>query len=174
MRKHPCVSITYNCDGTERASWVWVNSILLDSSNEALVLDCCVMPMNDSVCDAASSQIAAAIVGSGVFDASDVVFKVIMIFLAKNVGLPQLQAKVSVAYLQRNTGMRLFAWNSDFHVPCHVGVIGKLGINCDKHILYRFHAQKNLLDLLQIRVLCVVCSQNRHLCIYLRFPGRSW
>lgn len=44
--KHPWVCVADTCDDSKRALWVWVNGVLLDSSNEALVLDCCIMPVN--------------------------------------------------------------------------------------------------------------------------------
>lgn len=52
--KWVCVSDNHRRD--EPALWVWVNEILLDSSNEALVLDCCIMPV-DRLDDAASAQL---------------------------------------------------------------------------------------------------------------------
>eukprot|EP00752_Nemacystus_decipiens_P011513 g10223.t1 len=42
------------------AIWVWVNDILLESSNEALILDCCIMQVR-RMKDAASTQLGAAI-----------------------------------------------------------------------------------------------------------------
>lgn len=41
---------------------MWVNEILLDSTNEALVLDCCVMP-EDSIGHEASLQLVAGVGG---------------------------------------------------------------------------------------------------------------
>lgn len=38
-----CVSDTHHSG--DSAVWIWVNEVLLDSSNEAVVLDCCVMPV---------------------------------------------------------------------------------------------------------------------------------
>lgn len=42
---HPWVCISENHRFDQPALWLWVNEILLDSSNEALILDCCVMPV---------------------------------------------------------------------------------------------------------------------------------
>lgn len=42
--------------------WVWVNEILLDSSNQALVLDCCIMPAENLGQDS-SLQLGAAVGG---------------------------------------------------------------------------------------------------------------
>ncbi|CAM9120897.1 unnamed protein product [Ectocarpus sp. 6 AP-2014] len=42
---HPWVCISDNHRFDQPAIWLWVNEILLDSSNEALILDCCVMPV---------------------------------------------------------------------------------------------------------------------------------
>ncbi len=44
------------------AIWIWVNEILLDSSNEALLLDCCVLPVDrlgDEVCSQLKMSAAA-------------------------------------------------------------------------------------------------------------------
>lgn len=41
---------------SEPAIWIWVNDLLLDSSNEALVIDCCVLPVA-CVGDALSLQL---------------------------------------------------------------------------------------------------------------------
>lgn len=43
---HPWICLTESQMGDKPALWVWVNEILLDSNNEALILDCCVMPVN--------------------------------------------------------------------------------------------------------------------------------
>lgn len=58
---HPwvCIAEGHRDDGP--AIWVWVNEVLLDSSNEALVLDCCVMPVSNRVGDAASAQLMESI-----------------------------------------------------------------------------------------------------------------
>ena len=41
--KHSWLCLRETSDGGDGSSlWVWVNNVLLDSSNEALVLDCCV------------------------------------------------------------------------------------------------------------------------------------
>lgn len=42
---HPWVCISEKHRFDQPALWLWVNEILLDSSNEALILDCCVMPV---------------------------------------------------------------------------------------------------------------------------------
>lgn len=43
--KHPWVCIMERSGSyKDLVLWVWVNDILLESSNEALILDCCVMP----------------------------------------------------------------------------------------------------------------------------------
>ena len=59
--KHPWVCVSENGRDDEPAIWVWVNEILLESSNEALVLDCCIMPVGRMRDDAASVQLGAAI-----------------------------------------------------------------------------------------------------------------
>ena len=42
--KHSWLCLTEKSDsGNGPSLWVWVNNFLLDSSNEALVLDCCVI-----------------------------------------------------------------------------------------------------------------------------------
>lgn len=70
--EHPWVCITDGNDMDQPALWVWVNEILLDSSNEALVLDCCVM-LVDRFGGEASTQLGAAIEldeihgGAGIF-----------------------------------------------------------------------------------------------------------
>ena len=58
--KHEWACITNNQRRDEPALWVWVNDILLDSSNEALVLDCCIMPV-DSMDHEASLQLDAVV-----------------------------------------------------------------------------------------------------------------
>lgn len=58
--KHPWVCITEGGDPGKRAIWVWVDGILLDSSNEALILDCCIMPV-DRMVDAASARLGKAV-----------------------------------------------------------------------------------------------------------------
>lgn len=57
---HPWVCIADSHRDDEPAIWVWVNEILLDSSNEALVLDCCIMPV-DRMDDAASTQLKESV-----------------------------------------------------------------------------------------------------------------
>eukprot|EP00752_Nemacystus_decipiens_P011512 g10222.t1 len=57
---HPWVCISENRRDDEPAVWVWVNEILLDSSNEALVLDCCVMPVR-KMAGAVSARLGAAV-----------------------------------------------------------------------------------------------------------------
>ncbi|CAM9230359.1 unnamed protein product [Scytosiphon promiscuus] len=57
---HPWVCISENRSKDEPALWVWVNEILLDSSNEALVLDCCIMPV-DRMEQPASAQLRESI-----------------------------------------------------------------------------------------------------------------
>lgn len=52
--------ITENRRDDEPALWVWVNEILLDSTNEALILDCCVM-LADRMDSAASIQLGTAL-----------------------------------------------------------------------------------------------------------------
>ncbi|CAM9617444.1 unnamed protein product [Hapterophycus canaliculatus] len=54
---HPWVCVSENHRNDEPALWVWVNEVLLDSSNEALVLDCCIMPV-DRLDEAASTQLS--------------------------------------------------------------------------------------------------------------------
>lgn len=45
--KHAWICLTETADSHDRPSlWIWVNNILLDSSNEAIVLDCCVFPVD--------------------------------------------------------------------------------------------------------------------------------
>lgn len=56
MGDYPCICIT---EARKPALWVWVYNILLDSSNEALVLDCCFMPVDDTS-DAASAKLSGA------------------------------------------------------------------------------------------------------------------
>lgn len=58
---HPWVCIAENHDEDGPAIWVWANEVLLDSSNEALVLDCCVMPVLNRVSDAAAAQLMESI-----------------------------------------------------------------------------------------------------------------
>lgn len=58
--KRPWICISENGRDDEPAIWVWVNGILLDSSNEGLVLDCCVMPVG-RMGEATSTQLGAAI-----------------------------------------------------------------------------------------------------------------
>ncbi|CBN79557.1 conserved unknown protein [Ectocarpus siliculosus] len=58
--KHPWMCITENRRDDEPALWVWVNEILLDSTNEALILDCCVM-LADRMDSAASIQLGTAL-----------------------------------------------------------------------------------------------------------------
>lgn len=58
--KHPWVCMADSHSDDEPAIWVWVNEILLDSSNEALVLDCCIMPV-DRMDDPASLQLKESI-----------------------------------------------------------------------------------------------------------------
>lgn len=58
--KHSWVCITVNQRQDEPALWVWVNEILLDPSNQALVLDCCVVPV-DRMSHEASLRLGAAI-----------------------------------------------------------------------------------------------------------------
>lgn len=58
--KHPWMCISDNRRDDEPAIWVWVNDILLDSSNEALVLDCCIMPVRQ-MAGAFSAKLGAAV-----------------------------------------------------------------------------------------------------------------
>ncbi|CAM9233644.1 unnamed protein product [Ectocarpus fasciculatus] len=58
--KHPWMCITENRRGDEPALWVWVNEILLDPTNEALILDCCVM-LADRMDSPASMQLGTAL-----------------------------------------------------------------------------------------------------------------
>lgn len=58
--KHSWMCISQHARDDEPAIWVWVNEILLDSSNEALVFDCCIMPV-ERMGDAASAQLIAAV-----------------------------------------------------------------------------------------------------------------
>ncbi|CAM9358762.1 unnamed protein product [Scytosiphon promiscuus] len=58
--KHPWVCITEGSDRGKRAIWIWVNGILLDSSNEALILDCCVLPV-DRMIDDVSARLGFAV-----------------------------------------------------------------------------------------------------------------
>ncbi|CAB1098062.1 unnamed protein product [Ectocarpus sp. CCAP 1310/34] len=58
--KHPWMCITENRRDDEPALWVWVNEILLDSTNEALILDCCVM-LADRMDSAASILLGTAL-----------------------------------------------------------------------------------------------------------------
>lgn len=58
--KHPWVCITERGELGNRAIWIWVNDVLLDSSNEALMLDCCIISVERMV-DAASARLGAAI-----------------------------------------------------------------------------------------------------------------
>lgn len=52
--------ITENRRDDEPALWVWVNEILLDPTNEALILDCCVM-LADRMDSPASMQLGIAL-----------------------------------------------------------------------------------------------------------------
>lgn len=52
-----CISESGRDD--EPAIWVWVNDIVLDSGNEALILDCCVMPVGQ-MGDAVSAQLGVS------------------------------------------------------------------------------------------------------------------
>lgn len=58
---HPWVCLTEGHRDNGPAIWIWVNEILLDSSNEALVLDCCVMPVSNRVGHAPSAQLMESI-----------------------------------------------------------------------------------------------------------------
>lgn len=64
--------IVDKCNGSEPATWVWVSDVLMDSGNEATVLDCCIMPKYQM--DAAPSLriSAAAIEQSASLGFSDV------------------------------------------------------------------------------------------------------
>ena len=53
-----CITNDQRHDGP--ALWVWVNEILLDSTNQALVLDCCILPV-DRMDHEASLQLGIAI-----------------------------------------------------------------------------------------------------------------
>lgn len=44
----------------DKAIWIWVNEILLEPSNEAVVVDCCVMPVG-RIGDTVSTQLGAAV-----------------------------------------------------------------------------------------------------------------
>lgn len=60
MWKHPWVCLSENHLDDEPALWVFVNEILLDSSNEALILDCCILPVERRG-GAVSTQLGAAV-----------------------------------------------------------------------------------------------------------------
>ncbi|CAM9211239.1 unnamed protein product, partial [Laminaria digitata] len=60
--KHEWACITNTERHDEPTLWVWVNEILLDPSNQALVLDCCIMPV-DSMLHEASLKLDAVVGG---------------------------------------------------------------------------------------------------------------
>lgn len=56
--KHPWICLTKRPGNYDSPSlWLWVNNILLDSSNEALVVDCCIL--------LASSRVSPAFIRLG-------------------------------------------------------------------------------------------------------------
>eukprot|EP00752_Nemacystus_decipiens_P005603 g5071.t1 len=58
---HPWVCLTEAHRDDGPAIWIWLNEVLLDSSNEALVLDCCVMPVSNRIGHAATAQLMESI-----------------------------------------------------------------------------------------------------------------
>lgn len=61
MWKHPWICLTKKSENHDgRSLWLWVNDILLDSSNEALVLDCCILFVS-SLANPASIRLGAAL-----------------------------------------------------------------------------------------------------------------
>lgn len=58
--KHNWMCLTEYRADRNPAIWVYVNEILLESTNEALILDCCIMPV-DRLGDVASAQHGSAL-----------------------------------------------------------------------------------------------------------------
>lgn len=58
--KHPWLCLSENGRDDEPAIWMFVNEILLESTNEALILDCCILPVERRG-SALSCQLGAAI-----------------------------------------------------------------------------------------------------------------
>lgn len=101
--KHPwvCISESGWVDD-EPAIWVWVNETLLNSSKEALVFDCLVMPVG-RMRDAVSAQLGAAVEVDKIRSdgAGTIYFEVTVLILA-------LRIKVVEKSLGENTGCDVY------------------------------------------------------------------
>lgn len=63
IRKNPCVRLTETQSASDPDIWLWVDEVLLDSRNEALVPDYCVVPV-DQMSDEAGVELGSAIQSS--------------------------------------------------------------------------------------------------------------